>query len=150
MMIDVKNIKKSNNLCWSDINIGHKVEFHRDVTKDIVDSFIISSKDFNPLHSDQVFSSKTIFKKPIVPGMLLSSFFSALVGVYLPGRDGLYLSQTLDFKSPVFIGDRVNIHGEVIDKINSLGLIYIKTEIKRENKIAVDGMAIVKHLNYEK
>lgn len=135
---------------WEDIKIGEEAMFSRVIDKETVGSFIAISGDINPIHSDEEFSSKTVFKQPIAPGMLLASLFSALVGVYLPGRDSLYLSQTLNFKNPVFVGDEVVVWGRVVKKVESLGVMYIKTEIKRGKQVLVEGEAAVKHLNYEK
>ena len=141
---------KIKSISWDEAKVGEEVKFLRVVDKDMVDSFILISGDHNPLHNDEGFSKRTIFKKPIVPGMLLASLFSALVGIYMPGKDGLYLFQSLNFKRPVFIGEEVVVFGKVMKKMESLGLLYVKTLIYRGDQIVVEGEATIKHLNYEK
>ncbi|GBL40891.1 hypothetical protein EMGBD3_02590 [Nitrosarchaeum sp.] len=76
--------------------------------------------------------------------MLLASFFSRLVGLYMPGKNALYFSQTLNFQTPCFVGDKVTIEGEVIDKSQSTRIITIKTTAHNQvGKCLVDGIAKV-------
>ena len=63
--------------------------------------------DTNPVHLDQEFAESTMFKGRIAHGMLSAGFVSTVFGTKLPGPGAIYLSQTLNFKAPVRIGDRV-------------------------------------------
>lgn len=63
------------------------------------------SGDGNPLHLDADYARTTVFQRPIVHGMLVASLFSSIFASNLPGS--IYLSQTLKFKGPVFIGEHV-------------------------------------------
>ena len=86
----------------------------------------------------------TKFKKQICHGMLLATFFSKLVGMYLPGKNALYFSQTLNFQAPCFIEDQIIIQGEVIDKSDSVMMITLKTTIHNNvGTCLVDGLAKV-------
>lgn len=76
--------------------------------------------------------------------MLTGCFFSTLVGMHCPGENSLYLSQTLNFRAPIFAGDKVLVRGTVISKNDSIRLITLKTEILRQGAVAVDGEARVK------
>jgi acyl dehydratase len=76
--------------------------------------------------------------------MLLGSFFSRLVGMYLPGKNALYFSQTLNFQAPCFAGDVVSVEGEVIDKSDATKIITLKTAIyNQQRNCLVDGIAKV-------
>ena len=76
--------------------------------------------------------------------MLLASFFSKLVGMYLPGKNALYFSQTLNFQAPCYIGDTITVQGEVIDKSDSTRIITLKTLIHNQTGVClVDGIAKV-------
>jgi len=98
-------IKKASEYNFNDISIGLKKEFRVRITESIVEDFAKLSGDYNPLHMDQNYAKSTEFSNRIAHGMLLSSFFSQLVGMYIPGKNGLYFSQTLNFKNPCFIND---------------------------------------------
>jgi len=70
--------------------------------------------DYNPMHRDKKFGRKSPFGKNIVHGMLLTSLFSTLVGMYCPGQRCLYVSQSANFRQPVYFGDELVIRGTII------------------------------------
>ena len=72
---------------YSSINIGDVEEFQRRVTIEDIDKFTELSGDNNPLHNDEDYAKTTTFGSRIAHGMLVSSYFSTLVGMYLPGKD---------------------------------------------------------------
>jgi 3-hydroxybutyryl-CoA dehydratase len=41
--------------------------------------------------------------------MLTASFFSAVLGTKFPGKGSIYVSQSLEFKRPVYLGDVVAV-----------------------------------------
>lgn len=141
--IGVKNI---NIFKFDEIQIGSVYEFEKIISKEMVMDFADISGDFNPLHVDEDFGIISQFGKNVVHGMLLSSFFSALVGMYCPGRDSLYLSQSLNFCQPVFFGEKIIVRGTVKDKNESVQIIVLKTEIIKNNQVVVFGEAKVKLL----
>ncbi len=129
---------------FDEIEIGLKHSFEVIINDEIVDNFAKISGDFNPLHMDEQYAIKTKFGKRVCHGMLLSSFFSRLVGMYLPGKNALYFSQNLNFVGPCFIGDQVTVKGEVIDKSESTKIIKLETTIKNQDeKLLVEGTARV-------
>ena len=133
---------------FDSINIGINHEFKITITEKIVSDFSVISGDFNPLHIDENYAAKTKFKKRICHGMLLASFFSRLVGMYLPGESALYFSQSLNFISPCFINDKIVVKGEIIDKNHSTKIITVKTSIiNQKNELILDGEAKVMIIN---
>ena len=73
--------------------------------------------------------NQIILRQEFCHGMLLASFFSRLVGMYIPGKIALYFSQSLKFQYPCYVNDRIEIHGEVIDKSLATKIITLKTTI---------------------
>jgi len=129
---------------FEEIKIGTKKMFTVQIAESMLNDFAKLSGDYNPLHMDANYAAITPFKNRVCHGMLLVSFFSRLIGMYLPGKNALYFSQTLNFQFPCFIGDKVTIEGQVIDKSESTKMITIKTvAYNQEGKIAVDGVATV-------
>jgi acyl dehydratase len=138
------NLTEEVQLTFNEIQISHSEEFEVKISNNLVDDFSKVSGDFNPLHLDEQFASHTSFGKCIVHGMLLASFFSRLVGMKIPGKNGIYFSQSLNFRKPAFIGDTVKIIGTVIDKSESTKIITLKTElINQNNECLLDGEAKV-------
>ena len=132
---------------YEDIKIGEIYSFNRKISKKDVLVFAKLTGDFNALHVNEIFGRKSIFKKNVVHGMLVGSLFSTLVGMHCPGENGLYLSQSLNFKSPLFYEDEVTVRGTVIDKNDSVKVLVLKTEILRDGKITIQGEARVKILD---
>ena len=131
-----------NEYSYDDIFIGQKKSFIIKVTEPMVLTFGNFSGDLNPLHMDTKFAESSLFKKRIVHGMLLSTFFSQLVGMHLPGKNALYFSQTLNFRSPCYIDDEIEVVGQVIEKSDSTKIITVTTSIFNKSKIClIDGIA---------
>ncbi len=129
---------------FDEILLGTKVKFMVQIDESKINEFAKISGDYNPLHVDQNYATKTQFGKIVCHGMLLASFFSRLVGMHLPGKNSLYFSQTLNFQLPCFVGDKVTIEGEIIDKSQSTRMITMKTTISNHNdECLVDGIAKV-------
>ncbi len=135
-------IEKAAEFKLENIEIGQKKKFVVKITAFMLDDFAKISGDYNPLHMDEIYSNTTRFGKRVCHGMLLASFFSRLVGMYLPGKNALYFSQSLNFKFPCFINDEVTIEGEVLDKSISTRIITMKTTIYNQSgECLVDGLA---------
>ena len=129
---------------FDEIILGVKTKFTVQINESTINEFARISGDHNPLHIDEQYAAKTQFGKRVCHGMLLASFFSRLVGMYMPGKNALYFSQTLNFQTPCFVGDKVTIEGEVIDKSQSTRIITIKTTAHNQvDKCLVDGIAKV-------
>ena len=129
---------------FDEIMLGVKTKFTVQINESTINEFARISGDHNPLHMDEQYAAKTQFGKRVCHGMLLASLFSRLVGMYMPGKNALYFSQTLNFQIPCFVGDKVTIEGEVIDKSQSTRIITIKTTAHNQvGKCLVDGIAKV-------
>ena len=89
------------------IKIGDSFKKERLVTDELVRAFAEVSGDFNPIHLDEDFAKTTRFARRIAHGMLSGAFISAVLGYEMTEKKIVYLSQTLKFTAPVFIGDTV-------------------------------------------
>ena len=127
-----------------DIKLGQKTQFKVKITEEMINEFAKLSGDYNPLHMDDDYANSTAFKKRVCHGMMLASFFSKLVGMHIPGRNSLYMSQSLKFISPCFINDEIIVEGEVLDKSASTRIITLRTKIINSfGNDLVDGQAKV-------
>ena len=135
-------INPLNELSYDDISIGQQESFIIKITESMVEQFSNLSGDLNPLHMDNEFAESSSFNKRIVHGMLLASFFSQLIGMKLPGKNALYFSQTLNFRSPCYIDDEIEVIGEVTEKSDSTQIITVSTNIFNKSKTClIDGIA---------
>ena len=128
----------------NEIEIGFKKNFQVTITEPMLNDFAKLSGDYNPLHMNEEYASSTSFKNRVCSGMFLATFFSRLVGMYLPGKHALHISQSLNFVNPCFLGEKITVEGEVIDKSIATKIIKLKTTITNESgKRIIDGQAQV-------
>ena len=137
-MTDAKNLN------FDEINVGQKASFQIQITNKMIEKFAELSGDYNPLHMDEIHAQNSKFHQRICHGMLLGSFFSQLVGMHLPGKKCLYLSQNLNFHNPCHVSDVITIQGIVKEKSDSTKILEIDTTIMNQKDILlVDGIARV-------
>jgi 3-hydroxybutyryl-CoA dehydratase len=104
-----------NAYCFEDLSVGMRETIMKTVMESDVVGFAQLSGDENPIHLSDVYASKTRFGQRIAHGLYTASLISAVLGTRLPGPGAVYLSQTLNFKAPVHIGDVVVIDVEVTE-----------------------------------
>ncbi len=123
----------------SNIHPGDFAEIKKKMTLEMVKNFASISDDFNPIHLDEKYASKSRYKKQIIHGLMATSLFSGLFGTKLPGEGCVYKSQNIRFKRPIFINDLVTARVEVtsVDKI--MKIISFKTRCLVNEKIMIDG-----------
>ena len=106
--------------------------------------FAEASGDHNPLHLDEVYAAGTIFKRRIVHGMLTAGLISAVLANDLPGPGSIYVSQTLQFKAPVFLGDTITVTVEVIAYRESRRYATLRTTgVNQDGTTVIEGEALV-------
>lgn len=129
---------------FDEIDLGLTKQFEIIITEKLVNDFAKISGDYSPIHMDENYAKKTTFQKRVVHGMLLASFLSRMDGMYLPGRHALYFSQSLEFREPCFIGDKITVISKVIDKSESTRIIKLESKIiNQDNKILLYGLGRV-------
>ena len=101
--------------CFEDLELGMEASFQRTVSESDIIGFAEVSGDKNPVHLDEAFAAKTMFKGRIAHGMLTAGYISAVFGMEMPGPGAIYISQTLNFKAPVRIGDVVTAKVMVVE-----------------------------------
>lgn len=142
----MKRNKAARFMKFEDLSIGSRFTIEKTFTHNDVQTFADILGDHNLLHLDEAYArNHSPFQKPIIHGMLVSSCFSTLVGMQCPGKDGIYISQTLAFKLPVYVGETILAIATVIQKNESIRIAVLKTEIlKNKIEVAIIGEAKVK------
>jgi acyl dehydratase len=95
------------------INIGDTYSRSRLVTDELVRAFAELSGDHNAIHLDEDFARTTRFGRRIAHGMLTGAFISAVLGEEFAAEKIVFLSQTMRFTAPVYIGDTVTVTSRV-------------------------------------
>jgi acyl dehydratase len=90
-----------------ELKIGDTFSTTREITDELIRKFAELSGDFNPIHLDEEFAKRTRFGRRIAHGMLSGALISAVLGYEFKERKIVYLSQTMKFTAPVYIGDTI-------------------------------------------
>lgn len=124
--------------------VGMVAEKRVIVTEQRIQQFAEASDDFNPVHMDEAFASRTAYRGRIAHGLLSASFGSAVVGTILPGAGAIYLGQTLAFHKPVRIGDEVvsRVTVAAIDELSAR--VVLRCEAFVGEDLVMDGDATVR------
>lgn len=124
--------------------VGDKATLSKSFTEDEVRIFAKISSDDNPIHLDSEYAMGTSFGRQIVHGLLVSSVISGLVGSKLPGYGSIYLSQTINFKAPVFLNEEIEASVEIIKIREDKPIITLKTLCaKRDGTVVLEGEAVL-------
>ena len=89
------------------------------------------------------FARKTRFGERIVHGLYTASLISAVIGMRLPGPGAVYISQTLNFRGPVKIGDVIEVSVEVAELVEKGRRVRLRCECAVEGRLVLDGEGVL-------
>ena len=127
---------------FEDLSVGQEASRSTLVTDPLIRAFADVSGDRNPVHLDAGFAATTLFKDRIAHGMLSAGLISAVVGMELPGIGAIYVSQTLNFKAPVKIGDTVVATVKILELMPKRRVRFA-TVCTVAGKVVVEGEAVM-------
>ena len=129
---------------FDQIKIGDQAEFTKTISETDLYLYCGISGDFNPLHVDELYASRSLFKGRIVHGLLVASLISNVVGMKLPGPGAIYITQDLTFLIPTYVGDTITAGVEVLDINPSKHHLLLRTSCKNQNdESVIEGQAKV-------
>lgn len=115
------------------LSVGQKASRSITLTADHVKKFAELSGDYNPLHFDESFASKTKFRRLVVQGGLTTGLLHALVAMDMPGPGTVFLSQNWKFTAPVFINDSITAEATVIYVHETKPVTQLEIKVTRQN-----------------
>ncbi len=115
-----------------------------------VNRFAEVTGDKNPVHTNAEYAAKTMFKRPIMHGMLSASLFSKVFGTLFPGEGTIYLKQSLNFLKPMYVDVTYEAVFTVKEVLKDKHRAIVETVIKDKNtgNLCTSGEATV--LNNDK
>lgn len=129
---------------FNTINLGDFCKRQHTVSGQDLLLFARASGDLNPLHLDDEYAATTPFKQRIAHGMFTGGLISAALAMDLPGPGTIYLSQDLQFKRPVCIGDELTIILTATEKNIEKPVVTLSCEVTNQTgKAVVVGTARV-------
>lgn len=136
-------LDKLNGYSFEQLCLGMDAIYSRTITDTDLRNFSGVCGDTNPMHLNEEYAANTVFGRCVVHGMLTASLLSTVIGTRLPGPGCLYVSQTLHFRAPVYVGDTVYARATVQELIAEKRRAILRTECLVKDKIVLDGEAIV-------
>ncbi len=124
--------------------VGSSASLSRTITEADIVTFAYVSGDVNPVHLDEAYAKQTRFGGRIAHGMLAAGLISAVLGTKLPGPGAVYLSQELQFRAPVQIGDEITATATVTEAKEGKPIYTIETVCTNQHgDVVVKGEAVI-------
>ncbi len=121
-----------NEYTFVSLEIGCSDSFEINITEEFLQKFRELTGDENPMHIDDDYARQQGYPSKIVYGLLTSSFYSKLVGMYLPGKFCILKSIESSFERPVYVGDVLTIQGRVKEKDDRFEQATVKAKITNQ------------------
>jgi 3-hydroxybutyryl-CoA dehydratase len=131
-------------LYFEDLSVGLTEVLRKTIDSSDVVGFAEVTGDRNPIHLSEHFAAKTPFGTRIAHGLYTASLISAVPGTRLPGPGAVYISQTLNFRAPVKIGDTVEVQVAVAELLPERSRARLTCTCSVDGECVLDGEAWVK------
>lgn len=124
-----------------EIEIGERVHLVETIEDKDLLLYLGLTNDNNPLYIQHEYAKETVFKKPIVPPIMLNGIVTSAVSKLLPGPGSHIWEQNLKYLQPVYHYETIEVLLEVqnIDYENQLVTIQVNG-INQNNQIVMQGM----------
>ena len=137
--------KSYQGLTIKELKVGQSYETSFAITAELIERFADVTGDHNPIHLDEDYAGRSIFKQRVAQGMLQAGLLSGVLGCHFPGVGTIYLSQTLKFIKPVFIKDQITLRLEILEIISEKNQVRLETVFTNQNgEPVITGEALVK------
>jgi 3-hydroxybutyryl-CoA dehydratase len=131
-------------LYFEDLAVGMTEALKKTIDSADVVGFAEVTGDRNPIHLSEHFAAQTPFGTRIAHGLYTASLISAVLGTRLPGPGAVYISQTLNFRAPVKIGDTVDVEVTVAELMPEKRRARLACMCSVAGETVLDGEAWVK------
>jgi len=126
------------------LEIGSQFKATKRITDEVVNAFVELSGDSNPIHTDDEFAKKSRFGRRIAHGMISGALLSAVLGTEFGEKQVVYMSQTMRFVAPVFIGDTITATATVKAIREDKPVVTVETVVtKQDGTVVVSGEAVL-------
>ena len=110
------------------------------VTEAVYSCFVDLFQDKNPLHTNEQFAKEKGFSARVMHGNILNGFLSYFIGECLPVKNVIIHSQEIQYKNPVYLGNKLTLEAVVDDVFESVNAVEFKFFFKNyDSKIVAKG-----------
>jgi len=128
-----------------ELEIGQSAEFAKTITETDVAMFCAISGDFNPIHVDAEYAARSRFGARVAHGPMTLALSAGVLGMRLPGLGSIAVSNHIDYRAPVYIGDTITAHVEVaaLDPARNRATMAIRWT-NQTGTLVADGEVVLK------
>ena len=127
-----------------EIQVGESAEFSKKISENDVSQFEGAIGDPTGSRFNDALAPGLSPKARTACEMLTAGLIYTVLGLLLPGHGMRYLSQTLYFRQPIFVGDTITAKVTVTDKHAASHWISLATVCRNQKgDIVTDGEAAV-------
>ena len=119
------------------LQVGQKARRSKTVTARDVELYAEITGDRNPLHFDPAFAAGTRFGRLVAQGGITSGMLNALVAMDLPGPGTVFMSQTLKYLAPTYLGDTLTAEVEVLSVKPDKPVCQLKATVTNQDGTVV-------------
>ena len=116
---------------------GREADFSVEISARLIEQFCQLSGDFHPLHVDRAYAVKAGFLDVVAHGALIMAFGSRMIGMNIPGRRALLMSQKADFIAPAYPGDVLTYWGKIVRVRKSLAVATVIVAVLKADGVEV-------------
>lgn len=124
--------------------VGQTGSFSKTISETDIYSFAGICGDFNPVHVNECAARESLFGRRIAHGFLGGSLISTVLGMYLPGPGTIYLSQSLKFRAPVYIGDTIVAKATILELMDKRKARLDTRVVNQDGALVIEGEAVVR------
>jgi acyl dehydratase len=119
------------------VEVGQRARWTKTVTARDVELYAEITGDRNPLHFDAAFAARTKFGRLVAQGGITAGMLNALVATDLPGPGTVFMSQTLRYLAPTYLGDTLTAEVEVLSVKPGKPVCQLKATITNQDGTVV-------------
>jgi 3-hydroxybutyryl-CoA dehydratase len=140
-LLVVDDTTPSRPLLVGEIMVGDAVEQHFAFDATARAAFAKVANDRAPVHEDERFAHAHGFRGTVIQGLCVSSRFSRLIGMYLPGEYAILETLALKFRHPTYEGQPLVFRAEVTRILPPLKVVKLMLTASSESIFHLTGEA---------
>jgi acyl dehydratase len=125
-----------------EMTIGERCAVRYVISDDDLRKFAEVSDDWNPLHFDEDYASRSRYKRRIAHGMISVAKFSGIFGLHMPGVGAVWEAQEVRFLAPVYLNVYYTAIAEVMSLERKRAKLRTWVEDEEGNRV-IEGVAWV-------
>lgn len=132
----------------ADLAVGTGISFRCRWSAAELDAFAALSGDYSPIHMSNEVAGAQGFTGRVVHGMLMASWCSTVVGMFLPGRNGVLTSCAVDFLEPASLQSEMLVSAKIGYLSRAARLLKITTIISDRGLVVAKATVTAKVHDY--